>query len=186
MVRIRYSIYSLLLLIGLVCCSNPDITSPREMTANSNGVDLYVRVVGDPSADDVLIAIHGGPGMTHDYLLGLEQLAGPDLAVVTYDQRGVGLSASPPVDPTNYTLAKYAADLEAVRAALGAEKVILFGHSWGGIVAQRYASLYPERVSSIILMGSGPPTWEQMLQSQDALLQRIIALMQQGIILENP
>ena len=35
-----------------------------------------------------------------------------------------------------------------------------FGHSWGGIVALRYATLYPERVRSIVLMGSGPPTRE--------------------------
>jgi pimeloyl-ACP methyl ester carboxylesterase len=35
-------------------------------------------------------------------------------------------------------------------------------------------------------MGSGPPTWEKMLQCQDALVQRIMVLVQQGIIVENP
>ena len=99
--------------------------------------------------------------MTSDYMLNLEKLAGPDLAVVTYDQRGVGRSSSPPADPSSYTLEKYAEDLEAVREALGADSVHLFGHSWGGIVALRYATLYPEQVRSIILMGSGPPTREQ-------------------------
>jgi pimeloyl-ACP methyl ester carboxylesterase len=62
----------------------------------------------------------------------------------------------------------------------------LFGHSWGSVVAQRYATLYPERVLSMILMGSGPPTRKQTLQCQEALVQRIIALTQQWIIFENP
>jgi len=171
---------------ALAACSNPDKTSPRELTVNSNGVTLHVRVAGDPASGNVLIAIHGGPGMTHDYMLSLEKLAGPNLAVVTYDQRGVGQSSSPQADPDNYTLDKYAQDLDTVRQAVGADRIHLFGHSWGGIMAQRYATLYPERVHSVILMGSGPPTREGTLQCQDALVQRIIALMQQGMISENP
>ncbi len=124
--------------------------------------------------------------MTSDYMLNLEKLAGPDLAVVTYDQRGVGRSSSPPAALASYTLEKYAEDLEAVRKATGADNVHLFGHSWGGIVALRYATLYPERVRSIILMGSGPPTRDGTLLCQQAIIQRIIELAQQGIISENP
>jgi len=147
---------------------------------------LFARVAGNPKSGNVLIAIHGGPGMTSDYMLNLEKLAGDDLAVVTYDQRGVGRSANPPADPTSYTLEKYAEDLEAVRQSFGVDSVHLFGHSWGGIVALRYATLYPERVRSIVLMGSGPPTREGTLLCQQALVQRIIALAQQGIIVEHP
>jgi proline iminopeptidase len=178
----------LVLLLALVftACSNPTVTTPREITADSNGLALHVRVAGDPTAGNVLIAIHGGPGMTSDYMLSLEQLAGPDLAVVTYDQRGVGRSASPQAVPASYTLDRYAEDLDAVRKASGAERVDLFGHSWGGIVAMRYATLYPERVRSMVLLGSGPPARKQVLQCQDAVVQRIIALAQQGVIVENP
>jgi proline iminopeptidase len=179
-------LFSVIACINLVACANPTPTSPRELTTNNNGIELYVRVAGDPASGNVLIAIHGGPGMTHDYMLSLEKLAGPDLAVVTYDQRGVGRSASPDAHPANYTLVQYAEDLDAVRAVLHAEKVILFGHSWGGVVAQHYATLYPERVRSMVLMGSGPPTRDGTLQCQDALVQRIIALIQQGVIVENP
>jgi proline iminopeptidase len=147
---------------------------------------LYARVAGNLQSGNVLIAIHGGPGMTSDYMLNLEKLAGHNLAVVTYDQRGVGHSSSPPADPANYSLEKYAEDLEAVRKATGANRVHLFGHSWGGIVALRYATLYPEQVRSVILMGSGPPTREGTLQCQQAIVRRIIELTQQGIIVENP
>ncbi len=179
-------ILALSLIMFLTSCSNPYNGTPRELVANGNGVTLHVRVVGGAASGNVLIAIHGGPGMTSDYLLNLEKLAGPDLAVVTYDQRGVGRSSSPQADPANYTLFKYAEDLDAVRLAVGVEKVILFGHSWGGIVAMRYATLYPERVRSVVLMGSGPPTREQTLKCQDAITQRVIELVRQGIIVENP
>jgi pimeloyl-ACP methyl ester carboxylesterase len=158
----------------------------RELNVQGSGVTLYVRIAGNPQSGNVLIAIHGGPGMTHDYMLSLEKLAGPNFVVVTYDQRGVGRSSSPPADPSSYTLIKYADDLEAVRQAIGAERINLFGHSWGGIVGMRYATLYPNHVRSIVLMGSGPPTREQTSQCQQALVQRIIELTQQGIISENP
>jgi len=177
---------STILTLLAAACSSPVMTGPQELTVESDGITLHVRVTGDPSSGNVLIVLHGGPGMTLDYMLSLETLAGPDLAVVSYDQRGVGRSSSPAEYPDNYTLAKYAEDLDAVRQAIGVDQVILFGHSWGGILAQRYATLYPEHVASIILMGSGPPTWEKMLQCQDALIQRIMALVQQGIIVENP
>jgi len=175
-----------ILTLLVTACSNPAISGPQELTVESDEITLYVRVTGDPSSGNVLIAIHGGPGMTLDYMLNLETLAGSDLAVVTYDQRGVGRSSSPAEDPANYTLAKYTRDLEAVRQAIGVDQVTLFGHSWGGILAQSYATLYLEHVASIILMGSGPPTWEKMLQCQDALGQRIMALIQQGNIVEKP
>lgn len=178
-----------ILLLGGSCAPRPVpklSTTLREITANSGDVALYVRISGDPTSGNVIIAIHGGPGMTSDYMLSLEKLAGPDLAMVSYDQRGVGRSSSPQADPDNYTLDQYAADLEAVRQAIEVKSVHLFGHSWGGIVAQRYASLHPEQVRSLILMGSGPPTRAGTLACQDAILQRIITLMEQGIISQNP
>lgn len=158
----------------------------QEYSVQATEVTLYVRVAGNLQSGNVLIAIHGGPGMTSHYMLSLESVAGESVAVVTYDQRGVGRSSSPLPDPDHYTLAKYAEDLEAVRQAVGADRVFLFGHSWGGVVAMRYATLYPEQVRSIVLAGSGPPTRELTLQCQQALIQRIHQLVQQGIISENP
>jgi len=178
----------IILLISVACTQQHSADAPivRETTANNEDVTLYVRVAGDPSSGNVLIAIHGGPGMTSDYMLNLEKLAGSDLAVVTYDQRGVGHSSSPQADPGNYTLEKYAKDLEAVRQAIGVDSVYVFGHSWGGIVAQRYATLNPTHVRSMVLMGSGPPTWGQTMKCQEAIIQRVIKLVEQGIISENP
>lgn len=68
----------LLLALVLAACSNRAVITPREMMADSDGLALFVRVAGDPAAGNVLVAIHGGPGMTSDYMLSLEQLAGPE------------------------------------------------------------------------------------------------------------
>jgi len=161
--------------------------SVLELQVQGSGVTLYVRVAGNAGSGNVLIAIHGGPGMSSDYMASLEQqLAGDELAVVTYDQRGTGRSTSPSGDTADYTVLKYVEDLEAVRKAAGAERVHLFGHSWGGVLAMRYATIYPQRVRSIVLMGSGPPSMGAWLNAQSSMAQRVAALQQQGIIPTQP
>jgi proline iminopeptidase len=154
----------------------------QELMVPTDDVTLYTSIAGDPEAGDVLIGIHGGPGMSSDYMASLEQLAGEDLAVVTYDQRGTGRSSSPEPDAANYDLLNYVADLEAIREAAGAERVLLFGHSWGGLVALRYATVHPDKVNSIVLMGSGAPTMEAVRAANDKKAQRLADLQAQGII----
>ena len=152
------------------------------MEVKSGDATLYVRVAGDMDSDQVLIAIHGGPGNSSDYMLNLEELKSESLAVVTYDQRGTGKSSKP---AQGYRLDDHAADLENIRIKLGVDKINLFGHSWGGVVAQRYATLYPEHVRSITLMGSGSPKFEISKAGQANLSRRILQLQQDGIIPEK-
>lgn len=141
-----------------------------------------MRVAGNLQSGNVLIAINGGPGLSSHYMLGLEALAGENFAVVTYDQRGVSRSSAPPIDPSNYTFDQYVDDLEAVRKAAGVEKVHLFGHSWGGLVAMRYATTYPGHVRSIVMMGSGAPAWKELLSGFARFEERVRSLQAQGII----
>jgi len=154
----------------------------RELEIKASEVTLYVRVTGRPKSDNVLIAIHGGPGQSHHYMLDLERLAGPDLAVVTYDQRGVGGSTAPPAYPGHYKLADYVQDLEAVRRATGADQVHLLGHSWGGVVAMYYATIYPQNVHSLILVGSGSPTWRGCIAAGARFTDRVQELQKQGML----
>jgi pimeloyl-ACP methyl ester carboxylesterase len=174
------------LLIGCVPATPaPRAKGTREMDVQAPGATLHVRVAGSQESGNVLIALHGGPGQSHHYMLDLEKLAGREFAVVTYDQRGVGGSSTPPADPSNYDLADYVEDLEAVRRSVGAGQVHLLGHSWGGIVAMHYAAVYPERVRSLILMGSGSPTWGGMMAAGARINQRVRELQKEGV-LPNP
>jgi alpha-beta hydrolase superfamily lysophospholipase len=97
----------------------------QEVELQAHDVAPHVRITGDTEAGDVLLTIAMGPGFSSHYMATLEQLAGESLAVVTYDQRGTGRSTEP---SGGYELLNYVADLEAVRRAVGAERVHLFGH----------------------------------------------------------
>jgi len=154
----------------------------KELMVPAGDVTLYVRIAGDPQAENILLAVHGGPGNSSDYMISLEQLQSEELTVVTYDQRGTGRSSEP---SEGYSLLKYVEDLEAVRKALDAEKVHILGHSWGGIVTMRYATIYSQKIKTIILMGSGPPSIEPVKLGQKRLVQRIVELQEKGIILRE-
>ena len=177
-----------------------DILEVRERSVTTRSTQLYVRMVGNPEADTILIMIHGGPGLSHRYLLGLEQLAGPQLMVVSYDQRGSGRSSVSAAhenteqarasgeprslaEAGDFDLLTYSQGLEAVRGAVaGQKRVDLLGHSWGGLVAMHYTTLYPQQVRSLLLIGSIPPSWSGFEAGLMRFQERVQALQRQGII----
>jgi len=187
--RILAVLALLVTIVGASACGAGGVTTTerkaayippvREQEIEAGDVTLQVRIAGEPEEGEVLIAVHGGPGNSSDYMLSLEQLASDGLAVVTYDQRGTGRSSEP---SGGYGMSSYVADLEAVRQAVGAEAIHLLGHSWGGLVALRYAVAYPQRVRSIVLMGSGVLTPEAAQAGQASRGQRIAELQEQGVI----
>jgi proline iminopeptidase len=85
-----------------------------------------------------LIAIHGGPGGSHDYLLPLTRLS-EERAVILYDQLDCG-DSDKPGDPRNWSVDRFVAELDALRTALALERCIILGHSWGGLIAIEYAA----------------------------------------------
>jgi proline iminopeptidase len=96
-----------------------------------------------------LIVLHGGPGFDHSGLRGdFDGFA--DIAQVIYiDHRGNGRSV--PSDPATWTLAQWGDDVRAFCGALGIEKPIVLGQSFGGMVAQSYATRHPEHPRALIL-----------------------------------
>lgn len=136
----------------------------------------------DPARPTIL-ALAGGPGQAAVPLLGdFAAALAPGVRrrqLVTFDQRGTGgsgrlrcaaLSGSgrlvdavgqcaEELGPTRtaYTSTTSVADLEAVRAALGLERLILYGTSYGTKVALLYAATHPERVERLVLDSVVPP-----------------------------
>jgi pimeloyl-ACP methyl ester carboxylesterase len=162
--------------------SVPPTPAIQELEIPAGDVTLFVRTVGNVASGQVLIASNGGPGLTSNYMRSLEALAGPELGVVTYDQRGNGRSTSPEMLPANFKLDDYAADVEAIRAALDVEQIHVLGHSFGGLVAMTYAIHYPERAQSLILLGSAPPSWAVIQDAFIRFSQRVTALQADGVL----
>ncbi|NZA24987.1 alpha/beta fold hydrolase [Luteimonas sp. SJ-92] len=80
----------------------------------------------------------------------------PDVESLVAFARRCAASLEGRADPRFYTTAEAVADLEAVREALGAERINLVGGSYGTRVAQQYAARHPERVRSIVIDGVAP------------------------------
>lgn len=160
----------------------PEHLSVQECRVPSRGAQIWARMCGAAEADAVLLVIHGGPGLSCEYLLGLEQLAGEHLAVIHYDQRGCGRSTGEVTYYSDFSLSGYVEDLEAVRAALAGRPVHILGHSWGGLVAMTYTLAHPDQVLSLLLVGSVPPTMRALLEGGTRMDQRVAALQAVGWI----
>lgn len=83
----------------------------------------------------------------------LDALAARGFRVITFDYSGLGLSTGTPT----YNPIEMAKDPRDLVEALGLENVVLGGWSLGGLVAQSMLMLYPQRVTRVVLIGSGPP-----------------------------
>lgn len=119
---------------------------------DAGDANLYVEVEGKGTP---LVLINGGPGGTHHYFHPWFSRLRGQARVVYYDQRGCGLSDFQPGEK-GYSVEQAVADLEAVRKALGFEKWVVLGYSYGGFLAQLYTILHPENVSGLILLGATP------------------------------
>lgn len=117
----------------------------------SDGVRHYVVELG---RGDTVVALHGGFGAEHSYLLeALEPLA-DRFHFVLYDQRG---SLRSPAPDSTITFARLVTDLDELRAELGLENLTLFAHSNGGTLAYDYLAAHPERVRGLVLTGPVAP-----------------------------
>jgi pimeloyl-ACP methyl ester carboxylesterase len=88
------------------------------------------------------------------------------------------LRASGDADPAQYTTSAVVADIEAVRIALGYDRINLWGGSYGTRVAQEYLRRYPQHVRSVVLDGAAPPAMRVGFDpwlSRDAALDQVIA-----------
>jgi len=126
------------------------------MFVSVNGQRLFFDVVGEKFALDgprmrekpTLIVMHGGPGFDHSGMrIDFDHFA--DIAQVVYfDHRGNGRSW--PSDPKTWTLAQWGDDVKGLCDVLGIEKPIVFGQSFGGMVAQSYATRHPDHPRAVV------------------------------------
>jgi proline iminopeptidase len=141
----------------IICSFGQSILQEKREYINVDGVRLYVRFVG---SGEPLIIIHGGPGLSHDYLAPqLIELLAKDYQLVFYDQRASGRSSGVD-DTTRLTISQFANDLEMLRQQLEINRINLLGHSFGGLLAMYYAISYPDNVNKLLLIDTAPACWE--------------------------
>ncbi|TFK53824.1 alpha/beta-hydrolase [Heliocybe sulcata] len=120
----------------------------------------YYKVFGDlkGNTNPPLIALHGGPGLVHDYLVPFaDLLAQNNTPVILYDQLGNGRSTHlKDKPPTFWTIDLFIDELVNLLRHLGIEDAFsIVGHSWGGILASEFAvRRQPEGLRRLILTDS--------------------------------
>ena len=130
----------------------------QELHVPVTGGSIYVRVNGDlRSGRPPLLMVHGGPGGALWQFFPALPLA-KERAIILYDQLDSGRSEAPGL-ASNWTIDRFVSEISAIRRALQIDQFHLLGHSWGGIIANRYAASRPEGLKSLILQGAPLSDW---------------------------
>ncbi|MEN8160808.1 MAG: alpha/beta fold hydrolase [Myxococcota bacterium] len=132
------------------------------MHVQVNGVRLFFDVEGAKLVPDgatlrekpTLVLLHGGPGLDHSsWKPDFSRLT--DLVQLVYvDHRGNGRSDRS--TPEHWSLDQWADDVRGLCDALGIERPIVMGTSFGGMVAMAYATRHPEHPARLIFSSTSP------------------------------
>ncbi|HEY4941540.1 MAG TPA: alpha/beta hydrolase [Rhizomicrobium sp.] len=126
------------------------------MQIEVNGARIFFDTVGSGLAIDgermvpkpALIVMHGGPGFDHSTLRPYFDRFADTHQIVYIDHRGNGRSGGA---PESWTLAQWGDDVKALCDALGIDKPVVYGNSFGGMVGMAYAARHPKHPAKLIL-----------------------------------
>lgn len=147
------------------------VQAQQEYYAPSNGVNIHFTVIGKGKP---ILIINGGPGFSSEGFLPLaKQISALGYQTIIYDQRGTGKSTLPETNSTNITMDLMNEDIEAIRKYLKIEKWVVLGHSFGGIMANYYASHYATTIKGMIHSSSGGIDLALLGMAQQSLNKRL-------------
>jgi proline iminopeptidase len=113
---------------------------------------VWTKRVGN-NPDLKVLLLHGGPGSTHEYLEACDSyLPAAGIEYYYYDQLGAGFSDQPD-DPSLWQLERFVDEVEQVRRALGLgpDNFVLYGQSWGGLLAIEYALAHQQHLRALVI-----------------------------------
>ncbi|MGV0790432.1 alpha/beta hydrolase [Mycolicibacterium sp. XJ1819] len=119
----------------------------RERFVETNGVRLQVTEAGDRGAP-VVVLTHGFPELAYSWRHQLPALAAAGFHVLAPDQRGYG-GSSKPADVEAYNVVDLCADVVGLLDDVGAERAVIVGHDFGGVVAWTAPLLHPDRFAAV-------------------------------------
>ncbi|NWJ47826.1 MAG: alpha/beta hydrolase [Chloroflexi bacterium] len=133
------------------------------------GVNIRYRFFkGDDSADP-LVFVHGWAGSQDDWMSLFEDNCQRGITCLAYDAPGFGISqfdSKAESQRADFSIERYMGDLLALLDHLKLQRIRLVGHSWGGVVAMRFAARYPDRVSGLVVIGGAyydPHNWIHLI-----------------------
>jgi pimeloyl-ACP methyl ester carboxylesterase len=126
--------------------------------ATIGGVDQWLMFRGENEQAPVMLFLHGGPGAAQ---IGFARRYQGELekhfVIVNWDQRGAGLSYSRDIPRESMRIDRFIADIteivQLIRSKIGADKVIIVGHSWGTYLGTIFSALHPDMVSAYVGVG---------------------------------
>ncbi|MCL9806002.1 alpha/beta hydrolase [Flavobacterium amniphilum] len=119
---------------------------------NVDGSQTFYKIYGK---GEPLLVINGGPGMNSNGFEALAKKLGEKYLIILYDQRGTGKSTLKELNSETINMKHMGEDIESLRKHLKIDKWSILGHSFGGIMAAHYATIYPENISKIVFSASG-------------------------------
>ncbi|KAG2097494.1 proline-specific peptidase, partial [Suillus discolor] len=158
-----------------------EVTGKVDFKVGDDTYQTWYKIVGDlTSGAHPLIVLHGGPGVSHDYMTPLAEIHNKcNIPVVFYDQIGIGKSffEGVPDKPKEFwTVDLFMDELDNLVTHLGVQNgFALLGHSWGGMLGAHYAShRHPVGLKHLVIT-SGAPSMALWVQSTSQLLKALPA-----------
>jgi proline iminopeptidase len=138
--------------------------------SNLQAQTIYSKAFGKPK-DNAIIYLHGGPGYncSNFEITTAQRLADLGFYVIVYDRRGEGRSTDA---KAQYNFVETISDLNQLYQQYTIKKATLIGHSFGGIVATRYAEQFPTQVHAIVFVGA-PVSLQESFRTIQASCKKI-------------
>jgi pimeloyl-ACP methyl ester carboxylesterase len=124
------------------------VLTSTERLVETNGVQLRVIDAGDRDAPVVVLA-HGFPELAYSWRHQIPVLADAGYRVLAPDQRGYG-GSSKPQNVDAYNIVELSADIVGLLDDVGAERAVIVGHDFGGVVAWGAPLLHPDRFAAVV------------------------------------
>jgi proline iminopeptidase len=120
---------------------------------------VWTQKIGDGKINVLLL--HGGPAQSHEpFEIFSQWLPTQGITIYYYDQFGSYFSETPTEkelkDTSIWKLPRYVDEVEQVRKGLNLERLFIYGHSYGALLALAYCNKYQEHVAGLIFSDMNP------------------------------